>query len=108
MFGNIFFNAIRCCLSPLVSVFSFESIYAILEENELVQNVVLLVGKAYFLHMSHRRTYDLRESLHRLQHQALRGLNMLDTKLMTAGLVASCLLTLVEVCSCLCLPELEY
>lgn len=100
MFSNVFFNAIRCSLSPLVSVFSFDSIGAILDESKLVQDVVFLVGKTYLLHMSHRRTYDLRESLHRLQHRALKELNMPDTKVMTAGLVSSCLLSLVEVSLC--------
>ncbi|KAL3708568.1 hypothetical protein TMatcc_006552 [Talaromyces marneffei ATCC 18224] len=102
-----FFDLVRSSGSPMIQIFSFASIGKLLHTNELVQDTVNLVGKAYVSQGSYdttswepasQRKYDSRKSLARLRVNMLKLLRSPASTAQdsTASLVAACLLQFVE------------
>lgn len=104
---SFFFDLVESSVSPFIQLFSFASIGKLLHTNELVQDTVNLVGKAYFSQGSYGSTswepasrlkYDSRKLLARLRVNMLKLLKSPSSTPQdsTASLVAACLLQFVE------------
>lgn len=104
---SFFFDLVKSSVSPFIQLFSFASIGKLLHTNELVQDTVRLVGKAYVSQGSYgnasweptsRLKYDSRKLLARLRVNMLKLLRSPSPTPQdsTASLVAACLLQFVE------------
>jgi hypothetical protein len=104
---SFFFDLVKSSVSPFIQLFSFASIGKLLHTNNMVQDTVNLVGKAYVSQGSYGNTSwepasrlknDSRRLLARLRVNMLKVLRSPSSTPQdsTASLVAACLLQFVE------------